>query len=104
MTGNSARKVMVFAILLALATPLYANDGYNEAVETCLSSVNAELDLDSATRVRHLVEHVKGTGIGDVFEIRTSVFTPGKTRTFAAYCVAGGSNLPVKFRISETGA
>ena len=94
---------MVFAMLTAFALPLHAADNYNDAVETCIESVNSELDLDSATRVRHLVNRVKGTGIGDVFEIRTSVFAPGKTRTFAAYCVASGSNLPVKFRFSETG-
>ncbi len=93
---------MVFALLAAFALPLYAADNYNEAVETCIESVNAELDLDNATRVRHLINHVKGTGIGDVFEISTSVFAPGKTRTFATYCVASGSNLPVKFRFNET--
>lgn len=74
---------------------------YNDAVQSCLAQLDEHLDLAAATRVRHLVNLRQNTGIGKVMEIDTSVFQPGRVRSYSTYCVADGSNVPVKFRVDE---
>lgn len=74
---------------------------YNDAIESCLAQLSDRLNLDDATRVRHLVNLRQTTGIGKVMEIDTAVYLPGRVRSYSTYCVADGSNVPVKFRFED---
>jgi hypothetical protein len=70
-------------------------------VETCISAVNANVDLLNATRVRHVVKQQDHAGSAYAFTIDTSVFTNKSEKHYAAYCVANGDHEPSRFRIAE---
>jgi hypothetical protein len=74
---------------------------FAKEVDSCVAAVTSRLDLDRATRVRHLVSTAKRTGIGYVLTIETAVFFDGSEKKYEAYCVANGDNGPLKFRIEE---
>jgi len=74
---------------------------FAKEVDSCVAAVTSRLDLDRATRVRHLVSTAKRTGIGYVLTIETAVFFDSSEKKYEAYCVANGDNVPVKFRIEE---
>lgn len=99
------------ALVAVLASPATARSAderlpYAAEVESCIATVNAHLDLESARRVRHLVSDAERTGIGYALTIETSVFLrhgPIEKR-YEAHCVARGANEPSTFRIEEIGA
>jgi hypothetical protein len=70
-------------------------------VNSCISAVNARIDLQNATRVRHLVKQQDRTGSAFAFTIETSVFAGDSEKRYAAYCVASGIGEPSRFRITE---
>jgi hypothetical protein len=74
---------------------------FAKEVDSCVAAVTSRLDLDRATRVRHLVSTAKQTGIGYVLTIETAVFFDSSEKKYEAYCVANGDNAPLKFRIEE---
>jgi hypothetical protein len=76
---------------------------FAEEVDSCVAAVTSHLNLDRATRVRHLVSTARRTGIGYVLTIETAVFSDSYEKKYEAYCVANGDNVPLKFRIEETG-
>ena len=88
----------------AFAAPATAGEKllFSKEVDSCLAAVNSRLDLDSATRVRHLVSNVKRTGIGYVLTIESAVIFSDSEKRYEAYCVANGNNAPLKLRIEQT--
>jgi hypothetical protein len=88
-----------------LAAPAFADESnrlpFASEVNSCLAAVNANLDLESASRVRHLVKQQDRAGQSYAFAIETSVFSGDEEKRYAAYCVARGEGEPSKFRISE---
>lgn len=96
---------MLAASILALsATAAGAADDplpYAAEIDSCIAAVNAHLDLNGATRVRHLVSEANNTGLGYALTIRTSVLYSGApaAERYQAYCVARGANAPSTFRI-----
>jgi hypothetical protein len=74
---------------------------FAKEVDSCVAAVTSRLDLDRATRVRHLVSNAKRTGIGYVLTIETAVFFDNSEKKYEVYCVANGDNVPLKFRIEE---
>jgi hypothetical protein len=74
---------------------------FSKEVDSCVAAVTSRLDLDRATRVRHLVSNAKRTGIGYVLTIETAVFFDNSEKKYEAYCVANGDNVPLKFRFEE---
>jgi hypothetical protein len=88
-----------------LAAPAFADESnrlpFASEVNSCLAAVNANLDLESASRVRHLVKQQDRAGQSYAFAIETSVFSGDEEKRYAAYCVARGEGQPSKFRISE---
>lgn len=76
---------------------------FAKEVDSCVAAIASRLNLDRATRVRHLVSTARRTGIGYVLTIETAVFSDSSEKEYEAYCVANGDNVPLKFRIEETG-
>jgi len=74
---------------------------FAKEVDSCVAAVTSRLDLDRATRVRHLVSTVDRTGIGYVLTIETAVFFGSSEKKYETYCVANGDNVPLKFSIEE---
>ena len=74
---------------------------YADELESCVSAVTEHLDLSNVSRVRHTVVQEKRTGIGYALSIETSVFAGEDERRYKAYCVATGTDAPLKFTIDE---
>lgn len=96
------------ASLFVLAGQAAASDNdkiaYDSEIKSCVAEVGHHANYDDATRVRHTVIKRKRTRIGYVFTIDTSVFANSDDvaiREYASYCVASGSDQPVKFDINE---
>jgi len=87
----------------AAAVPAEAGEKmlFSREVDSCLAAVNSELDLVSATRVRHLVSRVKRTGIGYALTIESAVTFPDFEERYEAHCVANGSNAPIRLSIER---
>ena len=103
---NSLPGLLAATLSLALTGPgpvvaAEENLAFAKEVDSCVAAVTSRLDLDRATRVRHLVSTAKRTGIGYVLTIETAVFFDSSEKKYEAYCVANGDNLPLKFRIEE---
>jgi hypothetical protein len=94
--------VLAFGATFPIATAAETL-AFSDEVDSCVAAVTSRLDLDRATRVRHLVSNARRTGIGYVLTIETAVFSDNSEKKYEAYCVANGSNAPLKFRIEETG-
>ncbi len=107
MTTINIIKLTASALILSagLVTPAIAEESksmpFASEVNSCLAAVNANLDLQSASRVRHLVKQQDRAGQSYAFAIETSVFSGDEEKRYAAYCVARGEDEPSKFRISE---
>lgn len=94
---------MILAVFFSRSL-LAEEQGYESEVRSCVAAVTSRLELDDARRVRHVIKLLRRTGIGQVLEIDTSVFTDSSERSYSAYCVANGDATPVKFRFQETTA
>lgn len=88
-----------------LVAPTFADDNtslsFAREVNSCIAAVNANLDLQSASRVRHLVKQQVRSGQSYAFAIETSVYSGDTEKRYEAYCVAHGDSEPSKFSISE---
>lgn len=74
---------------------------FADELDSCVAAVTEHLDLSDANRVRHTVVEKQHSGLGYALQIETSVFANGSERRYAAYCVANGDGVPLKFRIDE---
>jgi len=107
MTTIKTLNVITSALIVSagLTAPTFADDNaslpFASEVNSCIAAVNANLDLESASRVRHLVTQRDRAGQSYAFAIETSVFSGDAEKRYAAYCVARGDNEPSQFRISE---
>lgn len=100
-----AALVSVLASAPSTARPADERLPFAAEVESCVATVNAHLDLETAKRVRHLVSDARHTGLGYALTIETSVFfrsdTGATEQRFDVYCIARGTNKPSTFRIEE---
>ena len=105
-TTHVLNKLAATAILsVSLAAVGHADDEsslpFASEVDSCISAVNANLDLLDAERVRHVVKQRDHAGASYAFAIETSVFNGKDAKHYAAYCVASGEGQPTRFRIAE---
>ncbi len=108
------QQILTAAIAIALfiiGGPAAASDNgiqrYDSAIKSCTTEINGKANYSGATRVRHTVMLVKKHGGRYVFSIGTDVFTDSDeipAREYASYCVAGGDDKLVRFRIDEESA
>lgn len=89
----------------SLLAPAFAADEaslpFASEVDTCIAAVTANVNLQNANRIRHLVKQKDRTGSSYAFAIETTVFSGNESKRYAAYCVASGDAEPTKFRITE---
>ena len=107
MTTINTLKLITSALIVSagLIAPAFADDNaslpFASEVNSCIAAVNANVNLQNASRVRHLVKQRDRAGQSYAFAIETSVFSGDAEKRYAAYCVAQGDSEPSKFRISE---
>lgn len=95
--------LLVLGAACAPASPAEAGEKmlFAKEVDSCLAAVNSKLDVESATRVRHLVSKVKRTGIGYALTIESAVIFPDYEKRYETRCVANGSNAPIRLDIEQ---
>jgi hypothetical protein len=105
LNGIPAISALLAAVSMgAFALPAEAGEKmlFSREVDSCLAAVNSKLDLESATRVRHLVSKVKKTGIGYALTIESAVVFPDSEKRYETHCVANGNNAPIKLNIEPS--
>ncbi|MDH4109053.1 MAG: hypothetical protein OEW35_12080 [Gammaproteobacteria bacterium] len=98
--------LLAFAATLGLglatgAQADYAAPPYAAEMQSCLDEVYAHLDLNGAERVRHYVAKTRRSRNGYALYIDTVVFEGDREQQYASYCLARGSEEPVKFQIEN---
>lgn len=111
---NAMNRPLYQSFLLALATTLGlgATAGASPTVDTppyaaemrsCIDEVYSRLDLNGVERVRHYISKTRRSRVGYVLYIDTIVFDGDSSQQYASYCLASGTNTPVKFEIESKG-
>jgi hypothetical protein len=111
---NAMNRPLYQSFLLALATTLglgaaagaSASDDappYAAEMRSCIDEVYSRLDLDGAERVRHYISKTRRSRVGYVLYIDTIVFGGDSSQQYASYCLANGTETPVKFEIESKG-
>jgi len=98
--------LLAFAALLGtgLATGAQADTvepPYATEIRTCIDEVYAHIDLAGVDRVRHYVAKTRRSRIGYALYIDTTVFDGDTRQQYASYCLASGTDAPVKFEIES---
>lgn len=92
-------------IATGLISSAFADDkpslAFASEVDSCIAAVNANLNLQDANRVRHVVTPQQRPGHAYAFIIETWVFTDKNEIRYDAYCVSRGDEAPSSFRISQ---
>jgi hypothetical protein len=74
---------------------------FADELDSCVTALNGELDLDGVSRVRHVVTKSSPKRRGYMFTIRTQTFSSNANKVYAVTCVADGKSLPLKLQVSE---
>ena len=104
--ASMLRQVICTTLLIVVAQVAFADAQepirFADELERCVATVNSQVELAGADRIRHIVTHAGRSGIGYALTIRTSVFHGDAQRDYSSYCVANGDNEPTKFRITAS--
>jgi hypothetical protein len=108
--GNTAIKsILSSAALIVLASQASATQetwsGIDTEITSCVAAVAEHANYSDATKVRHAIVSVKERTVGYKLTIETSLYNEASDaaiREYATSCVVHGSNVPMKFTISET--
>ncbi len=107
-------KAAIKTILSSAALILFAGralagqetwSGIDSEISSCVAAVAEHANYNGASKVRHAVVGVKERTVGYKLSIETSLYNETDNiaiREYATSCVVNGSNVPVKFSISET--
>lgn len=108
-SDSAVKGILSSAALIILAGQASAAQetwsGIDSEISTCVAAVADHANYSDATRVRHAVVGVKERTVGYKLTIETSLYTDASDvaiREYATSCVVNGSNVPMRFSISET--
>jgi len=111
---NTMNRPLYQSFLLALATTLglgaatgasadYEAPPYAAEMRSCIDQVYSRLDLAGADRVSHYISKTRRSRVGYAIYIDTIVFDGDSSQQYASYCLASGTDTPVKFEIESKG-
>lgn len=91
--------------ITALSAPAFADrnsdPAYLSEFDSCITELSNRIDVSDAERVRHVITKSKRSRLGYALKFDTSVISPAGESRYSVYCVAKGTNEPVKFRFEE---
>ena len=106
---TAVKSILSSAALMVLAGQASANQetwsGIDSEISSCVAAVADHANYSDATKVRHAVVGVKERTVGYKLTIETSLYNDASDaaiREYATSCVVNGSNVPMKFSISES--
>lgn len=73
---------------------------YALELDSCVSAIYRNIDMDGATRVRHVVRDSQSSSVGYELTIDTVVYDAEASRAYRAVCLARGALNPIKLRIA----
>lgn len=93
--------VGTLAALTAGPAPAASRDlPYALELDTCVSAIYRKIDIENATRVRHIVRDSQSSSIGYELTIDTIVYDAETSRAYRAVCLARGALNPISLRIA----
>lgn len=100
------RRTFIATTAMALtATAAFAGDTlkfrFADELDSCVTALNDEINLDGVYRVRHIVTDYDTRRGGFALRITTQTFSASAEKTYAAYCLAQGSQKPARLEIEE---
>ncbi len=105
---NTIRKAAITIgsiAIVGLSTPVQADRNadiaYVNEIDSCITEFTTRVDVTEAERVRYVVTKSKRSGIGYALSFNTHVYSSDGEVSYSVYCVARGSNTPVKFKLKE---
>lgn len=105
MSRTSKVTTLIASAVFTTAIPALADGTHSVAfaaeVDSCIAAVTRNLDLDQASRVRHVVTEQNHSGSARALTIETSVFSGTTVKSYEAYCVARGDKEPLQFHMDE---
>ena len=106
---TAVKSILSSAALIVLAGQASATEetwsGIDTEISSCVATVADHANYSDATKVRHEVISVKERTVGYKLTIETSLYNDASDaaiREYATSCVVNGSNVPMKFSISES--
>lgn len=96
---------MAAGLLSGLSLPAVADRSdsvrYADELESCVTAIKSEIDLDGVSRIRHIVTNSTAQGIAYELKLETSTFAGDKEKSYSAYCLVTGKNSPSRLRVAE---
>lgn len=104
MTKTTMTRLLAVATLTAVtASPASAVNRdlpYELELDSCVAAIYRTIDLDGATRVRHIVRDSQSSSVGYELTIDTIVYDESASRAYRAVCLARGALNPIRLRVN----
>ena len=75
---------------------------YVDELESCVTAIRSELDLNGVNRIRHIVTKSSPQGLAYELRLRVSTYSGGAEKAYTAYCLVTGNNEPSRLRVVES--
>ena len=100
-------KPLLFTGALALAsTAAIADQGdrirYVDELESCVTAIKSEIDLEGVNRIRHIVTKSSPQGVAYELRLKVSTYAGNAEKEYSAYCLVTGNNEPSRLRVTES--
>lgn len=94
---------VTFTIGLSATAQADRNDAirYADELESCVTAMREQLDLDGVHRIQHVVTKTDAQGLATALTLETSTFSDAATKQYSAYCVVTGNHRPTRLHVEE---
>lgn len=75
---------------------------YVDELESCVTAIRAEIELEGVNRIRHIVTKSSAQGIAYEFRLKVSTYSGDTEKEYSAYCLVIGSNEPSRLRVTAS--
>ena len=101
------RKLVILAgasVLLSATALADQNERirYVDELESCVTAIRSEIDLEGVNRIRHIVTKSSPQGVAYELRLKVSTYAGNAEKEYSAYCLVTGSREPTRLRITES--
>jgi hypothetical protein len=75
---------------------------YVDELESCVTAIKSEIDMDGVNRIRHIVTKSTPQGIAYELRLRVSTYAGDAEREYSAYCLVTGNSEPSRLRVTRS--
>jgi len=103
---NFLKSIAIAGATMLLAAPAQADSPdrirYVDELESCVTAIKSEIDMDGVNRIRHIVTASSPQGIAYELRLRVSTYTGEAQKEYSAYCLVTGNNEPSRLRVTRS--